>query len=127
MDILELKSVTPKHPRQQPTRVPEHAEILTFWARYTQWIAARATRPGQCPCFTRPFDRYQIGSIQRGLPELDDFVAHAWAVGPTTVTAVDNPTQCGLCSIVVDRRFGMRLHRVAHGMYPAASYVFSSN
>ena len=77
-------------------------------------------------CFTKLFDRYQIGLIRRGFPEIDDFVAHAWAVGPTTVTAVDNPTQCGFYPIVVDRRFGMPLHRVTHGMYPAASYVFSS-
>ena len=83
---------------------------------WTQWISARATRPGQCPCFTRLFDRYQIGLIRRGLPEIDDFVAHAWAVGPTNVTAVENPTQCGSCPVFVDRRFGMRIHRVTHGM-----------
>ena len=102
-------------PRRQSTLKSSHLR-----GRCTQWISARATRPGQCPCFTRLFDRYQIGLIRRGFLEVGHFVAHAWAVGPTNVTTVDNPSQCGPCPIVVNRRFGMRLHRVAHGMYPAA-------
>ena len=91
-----------------------------FGGSYTQWIAARSTRPGQCPCFTRLFDRYHIGSIRRGLPEIDDFVAHAGLLQQRSTTSLDHASECGPCPIVVNRRFGMRLHRVTHGMYPAA-------
>ena len=60
------------------------------------------------------------------MPEIDDFVAHVWLLQQRSTTSPDHASECGLCPIVVDRRFGMRLRRVTHGMYPAAGGGLSS-
>ena len=89
----------------------------------TQWSTARAKQLDQYPCFTKLFDRYQIGLIRRGFPELVDFVTREWAVGRGNLTSVDNLSKYDPCPIVVNRRFGMWLHRVTPGMCPAAGCV----